>query len=72
MLYEYNGKFYVKPFSNKLVEVEVSKKGNEYDVKATKKVVEIRPEIRNKIVGISLKEAYEKKRNFERKIVDEI
>lgn len=72
MLYEYNGKFYVKPFSNKLVEVEISKKGNEYDVKATKRVVEIRPEIRNKIVGISLREAYEKKHNFERKIVDEI
>ena len=72
MLYEYNGKFYVKPFSNRLVEVEIFKKGNEYDVKATKKVVEIRPEIKNRIAVISLKEAYEKKRNFERKIVDEI
>lgn len=72
MLYEYNNKIYVKPFSNKLVEVEISKKNNEYDVKATKRVVEIQPEIKDKIAGISLQEAYEKKRNFEKRLTDAI
>ena len=60
MLYEYNGKIYVKPFSNKLVEVEVSFKNGEYDVKATKRVVEITPEIKKKVFEVSLEQAYKK------------
>lgn len=72
MLYEYNGKIYVKPFSSKMVEVEISKKENEYDVKPTKRIVELTPEIKGKIVEISLKDAYAKTRRVERKITDTI
>lgn len=72
MLYEFNRKIYVKPFSNKLIEVEISKIENEYDVKATNNIVEITPEIREKIVEISLKDAYGKSRKIERKITDTI
>lgn len=72
MLYQYNGKIYVKPFSNRLVEVDISKEGNEYDVKPTKRTVELTPEIKEKIVEISLKDAYVKTRKIERKITDTI
>lgn len=58
MLFEYNGKIYVKPFSNRLVEVEVSKSGNEYNVKATKRIVELTKEIKAKVSTISLEQAY--------------
>lgn len=72
MLYEYNKKIYVKPFPNKMVEVEITKKENEYDVKPTKKVVELTPEIKEKIVGITLQDAYVKSRKIERKVTDTI
>lgn len=72
MLYEYNGKIYIKPFSNKMVEVEITKNENGYDVKPTKKNVEVTPEIKEKIVEISLKDAYAKTRKIERKITDTI
>ena len=70
MLYQYNGKTYIKPFSNKLVEVEITKSENGYDVKPTKENVEITPEIKEKIVEISLKDAYWKNRKIERNITD--
>ena len=72
MLYQYNGKIYVKPFSNRLIEVEISKKDNEYDVKATQKIIELTPKIKGEIVEISLKDAYAKTRKYERKITDTI
>lgn len=72
MLYQYNGKIYVKPFSNKMVEVEITKAEKEYDVKATKRIVELTPEIKDKIVEISIKDAYAKTRKVERKITDTI
>lgn len=72
MLYQYNGKIYVKPFSNKMVEVEITKAEKEYDVKPTKRIVELTPEIKDKIVEISLKDAYVKTRKIERKITDTI
>lgn len=69
MLYVYNGKVYVRPFDNKLVEVKISKKGQEYDVKATEKTLEINDEIKSKLVSISLEDAYkmqnEKKDKFD-------
>ena len=68
MIYELNKKIYIKPFSNRIVEVEVSKNGNEYDVKATNRVVELTPETRGKLVEISLKDAYGKTRKIERNI----
>lgn len=57
MLYEFNKKIYVKPFSNKLVEVEVSKNENGYDVEPTKKTLIITPEIKNKIIEVTLEQA---------------
>lgn len=58
MLYRYNGKVYIKPFSDKLVEVTIDKKGNEYDVKPTQRTVIITPEISGKLLSISIEEAY--------------
>ena len=72
MLYEYNRKIYIKPFSYKMVEVEISKNENEYNVKPTNRIVELTPEIKEKIVEISLKDAYAKSRKIERKITDTI
>ena len=60
MIYEYKGKFYVRPFSNKIVEVEITKKGNEYDVKATSNVVMITPEVQKTMGEIAIEEAYKK------------
>ena len=60
MLYEYNGKIYIKPFSSKMIEVEIFKKGTEYDVKATSRKVELTPQIKEKITTIRLEDAYKK------------
>ena len=67
MLYEFNEKTYIKPFSNKLVEVEITKNGEEYDVKATKRILELTPKRKKEIVEITLKDAYEKKHKNEKK-----
>lgn len=66
MLYEYNGKIYVRPFSNKIVEVTIEKKGNEYNVKATEKSMELNQEIQKKMVEITLEEAYKKANKSEK------
>lgn len=58
MLYQYNGKIYVRPFSNKIVEVKVEKKGNEYNVVALPKYVYIDSAIATQLVAISVEEAY--------------
>lgn len=58
MLFRYGTKVFIKPFADKLVKVDVTKKGKEYDVKATKDVVVITPEINEKLYSISLEEAY--------------
>lgn len=58
MLFRYANNVYIKPFADKLVKVDVNKKGKEYDVKATKDVVVITPEINEKLYSISLEEAY--------------
>lgn len=58
MLFRYENKVFIKPFADKLVKVDVTKKGNEYDVKATKEIVVITPEINEKLYSISLEEAY--------------
>lgn len=62
MLYEFNQKIYIKPFSNKLIEVEIAKSGKGYDVKPTKKTVVLNAENKGKIVQIPLEEAYKKAR----------
>lgn len=59
MLYEFNGKIYVKPFSNKIVEVEMSKNENEnFDIVPTTKIVYLTPEIKEKMVEVTNEEAY--------------
>lgn len=59
MLYLYNGKIYVKPFDHKMVEVNVTKKGNEYNVEATEKWVEINDKILDNTYSVTLEKAYE-------------
>lgn len=58
MLYLFNEKVYVKPFSNMVVEVEITKKNDEYDVKATNKKIELNEEQKDALVPIELEEAY--------------
>lgn len=59
MLYLYDGKIYVKPFDHKMVEVNVTKRGNEYNVEATDKWVELNEKILNNIYSVTLEKAYE-------------
>lgn len=63
MLYIYEGKVYVRPFDSKLVEVKISKKGDEYDVTATEKTLEINESIRNALSEVIIEDAY----NFQNK-----
>ena len=58
MLYIYMDKIYVRPFDNRLVEVKISKKGDEYNVEATEKTVEINNDVRSQMFSIALEEAY--------------
>lgn len=58
MLFRYENKVYIKPFADRIVKVDITKKGKEYDVKATKDIVAITPEVNNKLYSISLEEAY--------------
>ena len=71
MIYEYNKKFYVKPFSNKIVEVNVEKKNNEFDVQPTKKVVYLTPDIQKVMSEVTLQEAYEKSGKMSKSTLDE-
>lgn len=59
MLYIYENKIYVKPFSNKIVEVKISKKNNEFDLKPTKNIIEITEKVKSKMSEVSLEKAYE-------------
>lgn len=63
MLYIYDGKVYVRPFDSKLVEVKILKKGDEYDVTATEKTLEINESIRNALSEVIIEDAY----NFQNK-----
>lgn len=71
MIYEYNKKFYVKPFSNKIVEVNVEKKNNEFDVQPTKKVVYLTPDIQKAMSEVTLQEAYDKSGKITKSTLDE-
>lgn len=57
MLYEYNGKIYVKPLVNKIVEVEVSKKGNEFDIKPTDKMLYLTEDIKKNMISVTNEQA---------------
>lgn len=71
MIYEYNKKFYVKPFSNKIVEVNVEKKNNEFDVQPTKKVLYLTSDIQKAMSEVTLQEAYEKSNRIGKSTLDE-
>ena len=57
MLYVYKGKIYVKPYENKIVEVEISKIKDGYDAKATDRII-IEDNLVDKLQSISIEEAY--------------
>lgn len=59
MLYLYNGKVYVRPVTNKIVEVDIKKEINgDYDVKPTKNVI-VRDDLDKVLTSIALEKAYE-------------
>lgn len=58
MLYMFRDKIYVKPFDNKIVEVSITKKNNEYDVKAEKSPLELTSKELKELVSITLENAY--------------
>ena len=60
MLYEFNEKFYVKPFSNKLVEVDIEKANDGLQLVPTSKIIFLTPEIQKKLVQVTIEHAYEK------------
>ena len=70
MLYEYNKKFYVKPFSNKIVEVKVEKINNEFDVQPTNKEVYLTPEIQKEMIQVTIEEAFEKSAKISKNSID--
>jgi len=57
MLYEYNGKIYIKIYENKIVEVTIKKVADGYSVEPTDKVV-MEDNVIRKIQSISLEDAY--------------
>ena len=69
MLYQYNGKIYVRPFSNKIIEVKVEKKGEEYNVVALPRYVYIDSVIATQLVAISVEEAY---KSMNKPVVEEV
>lgn len=59
MLYLYNGKVYVRPVTNKIVEVDIKKEINgDYDVKPTKNVI-VRDDLDKVLTSIALEKAYD-------------
>ena len=68
MLYLSNGKIYVRPFVNKMVEVDIKKNLNgEFDVIPTKNIVQ-NDNLNDLIKSISLEEAYEIIQNKRKRI----
>lgn len=64
MLYEIDGKYYVLA-ARKFRQVEVSKNGNDYDVKVVKNVEPIEYSKNINYKRISVSQAKTKKRNYE-------
>lgn len=62
MLYEYDGKFYIRPLVNKVAEVKITKKGNNYEVDLVEKnnLIYISNQMKDKMVEILPEEAYKK------------
>lgn len=57
MLYRYKDKIVVNPAVNRIVEVKVQKKGNDYDVTLTKNKI-IQSNIARELTKIDIEEAY--------------
>lgn len=72
MLYEFRGKIYIKPFSNKLVEVNIVRNPDDYDIELTNKKIEITPQIEKEIAGISLENAYNRFKKNKKKVLNTI
>lgn len=71
MLYVYEDKIYVMPFDYKMIEVLVTKKGEEYNVEATEKEVELTNKIKRDLYSVTVEKAYEMQNNrnkFSKKI----
>ena len=70
MLYEYEGKVYVRPYDNKIVEVTIYKDINgDYDVKATENII-VDDNISSKLKSISTESAYELLNSKKKKKID--
>lgn len=59
MLFRYENKVYIKPFGDKLVEVKITKKGKEFNVEPSNKILVITAEVSEKMYSIPIEEAYE-------------
>lgn len=70
MLYEYNGKIYIKPLVNKIAEVKISKKGDEYDIQPTGKIIYITDEIKKEWTPVSKENAYELQKSIKSNKID--
>lgn len=68
MLYKYNGKIYVKPFPNKIVEVKISKKGNDFNIEPTSSVLYLNDVIKKEMVSVTNEEALKTHVNKEQSI----
>ena len=63
MLYEFNRKFYIKPFSNKLFEVDVIvNDAGEFEVKPNGRMLSITLDMKSKIFQVPIQYAFEKTR----------
>lgn len=70
MLYKYNDKIYVKPLVNKIVEVNITKKGDEYDIQPNKDFTYITPDIKKKMIEITVEDAYKMKNKAKSSLSD--
>ena len=72
MLYEYNGKVYVKPFVNKIVEVKLVKRDDKLDIEPTTKILDLTSEIKKEMVSITFEEAVKKLSKLDKKSLSNI
>ena len=72
MLYEYNGKVYVKPFVNKIVEVKLVKRDDKLDIEPTTKILDLTSEIKKEMVSITFEEAVKKLSKLDKRSLSNI
>lgn len=59
MLYIYKNKIHIRPYANKMAEVEIEKKDNDYNIKVVGELVGLDDKEMKKIVPIDIHNAYE-------------